>query len=276
MTVDPSALQAARLALATLTLTWPMLAAAADTTLTRRAPATAVRYEPTERCSTHMEDADPTPGCRRCRDAQRSHDRWTANLERRDAQLRDEREDRDRAERFWALPSTKPPADLDVLDVRTSVLQAMHTSVLLARSDLAPWAGHDGLVDIPGGPPRHITARTVGTASVWLANVLEYLDSAAAAIAGELTPAGRDVHQVLQLDPDELWRPMGTARCPACRQRSLYRWTASGDRRAWTRECRAQLTDGPDLRSVPCLCRGATCPCGRPAARSGSRHLWPA
>ena len=272
-TDDPSALQAARLALATLTLTWPMLAAAADTTLPRRAPATTGRYEPDERCSTHMEDDDPRPGCRRCRDAQRNHDRWQGNLDRRDAQLRAEREDRDATERYRALPSTRPPADLDVLDVRTSVLQALHTSVLLARSDLAPWLGHQGLA-IPGGPPRHITARTIGTATMWLANVLEHTAGAAAAIASELQPASIHVHQVLGLDPDELWKPLGTSRCPVCRQRALYRWTASPDRRAWTRECRALLPDGE--RSKPCLCRGTTCPCERPGARSGSRHLWPA
>lgn len=273
MTVDPSALQAARLALATLTLTWPMLAAAADTTLTRRTPASAVRYEPTERCSTHMEDDDRPDDCRRCRDAQRSRDRWTASLERRDAQLRAEREDRDATERYRALANTRPPADLDVIDVRTNVLQALHTSVLLTRSDLAPWLGRRGLA--LGEPPRRVTARTIGAASSWLADALEHTAGAPAAIADELQTPVERVHQVLGLDADEPWKALGTARCPACRQRSLYRWTASDDRRAWTRECRALFTDGPD-RSKPCTCTGPACLCARPGARSGSRHLWPA
>ena len=274
VTVDPTALQTARLAIATITLTWPMLAAAADTTLTRRAPASGVRWEPATRCHTHQdEDEAPPPSCRRCAEASRSHDRWESDLAQRDAQLRAEREDRDRAERFWALPSTRPPADLDILDVRGHVLKALHTSLLLARSDLGPWLGKRGLA-ITAQPPNAVTPHTIGAAVGWLQAVLDHTAGAPAAITAELAPAVRRVHQVLDLDPDEHWRSLGTARCPACRQRALYRWTASTDRRAWTRECRALITDGE--RTKPCTCRGASCPCARPGARNGSRHLWPA
>jgi hypothetical protein len=234
VTVDPSALQTARLALAQIATTWPMLAGAADTTLTRR---TAVSVPlSAERAAL------------------------------RDATLRAEREDRDRTERYRALASTRPPADLDVVDVRTNVLQVVHTSVLLARSDLAPWLGHRGLA-VPYEPPRRVTPTTIATATSWLADVLEHTGgTTAAAIGSELRPAVRRVHQVLGMDPDAAWRAMGTSRCPACRQRALYRWTDSPDRRAWTHECR-----NPD-----CVCAGAGCPCGRDGARSGSRHLWQA
>lgn len=276
MTIDPSALQAARLALATLTLTWPVLAAAADTTLTRRPIASAVRHEPAERCRAHAGDDELPAGCPGCFDAWRRHDHWADRRAQRDEQLRLEREDRDRTERYRALLSTRPPADLDVLDVRTNVLQVLHTSVLLARSDLGPWLGRRGLA-VTTEPPRRVTPGTIGAASRWLADVLEHTAAAPSAIAEELQPAVRRVQALpmLGLDPDDGWHSLGTARCPGCRQRALYRWTASPDRRAWTRECRALLAVDPARPPRPCLCAGAGCPCGRPGARPGSRHLWP-
>jgi hypothetical protein len=233
VTVDPTALQTARLALATIATTWPTLAGAADTTLTRR---TAVTVPLTaERAAL------------------------------RDAGLRAEREDRDRTERYRALASTRPPCDLDVVDVRTNVLQVVHTSVLLARSDLAPWLGRRGTT--LGMPPRRVTVSSIHSATRWLADALDHTGgSTAASIGAELRPAARRVHQVLGIDPDTGWTAMGTSRCPACRQRALYRWADSPDRRAWTRECR-----NPD-----CVCTGAGCPCGRDGARAGSRHLWQA
>jgi hypothetical protein len=228
VTVDPTALQTARLALATIDTTWPMLAGAADTTLTRR---TAVSVPLTaERAAL------------------------------RDAGLRAEREDRDRTERYRALASTRPPCDLDVVDVRTNVLQVVHTSVLLARSDLRTTLAAQEA-------PRRVTPLTIGAAVSWLANALAYTSgTTAAAIGQELRPAARRVHQVLGIDPDAAWRPMGTSRCPACRQRALYRWADSPDRRAWTREC----------RNPECTCTGPACPCARVGARAGSRHLWQA
>lgn len=236
MTVDPTALQQARIAVAQLGAAWPELAAAADTTLTRRTVVTVPLDE--ERA-----------------------------LER-DAQLRAERADRDRAERFWALPSTRPPADLDVVDVRTNVCQVLHTAVLFARSNLAPWLGHRG-VTLPE-PPRRITPAVAVYATQWLADALDHTGgTTAAAIAQELHPAVRRVQAVLQHDPDDGWHPMGTTRCPACRQRALYRWADSPDRRAWTRECRGLVDD------KPCTCAGGSCRCRRAGARAGSRHLWP-
>lgn len=230
MTVDPTALQTARLALATIATTWPMLAGAADTTLSRRTAVTV-----------------PLDAAR-------------AAL--RDAGLRAERADRLATERYRALPSTRPPADLDVVDVRTNVLQTVHTSVLLARSDLAPWLGHGGVT--LGTPPRRVTVSSIHSATSWLADALDHTGgTTAAAIGSELGPAVRRIFKVLQLDPDEDWRAMGTMRCPACGQKTLYRWAASDDRRAWTIEC----------RNDTCRCAGPTCPCGRPGARTGSRHL---
>lgn len=234
MTADPSALQQARLALAQIALSWPQLARAADTTLSRR---TAVSVPLTaERAAI------------------------------RDAGLRAEREDRERTERYRALVSTRPPVDLDVVDVRTNVLQVVHTSLLLARSDLAPWLGKRGLA-VPYEPPRRVTPVTIATASRWLADVLEHTGSTtAASIATELQPAAARAYQVLGADPETSWTAMGTSRCPACKQRALYRWADSPDQRAWTREC----------RNPSCECSGATCPCGRAGARAGSRHLWQA
>jgi hypothetical protein len=264
VTVDPTALQTARLALATIAATWPMLAGAADTTLTRRT-AVSDRYEPRTRCHKHAGDPDLDDDCGNCATAQTNHDRWENHQAARDAELRAERQDRDSTERYRALPSTRPPADLDVVDVRTNVLQTVHTSVLLARSDLAPWLGRLGTT--LGTPPRRVTVSSIYSATRWLADALDHTGgTTAAAIGTELRPAVERVHQVLGIDPDSAWRPMGTSRCPACRQRALYRWTDSPDRRAWTREC----------RNPECECAGATCPCGRDGARSGSRHLWQA
>lgn len=263
MTVDPSALQTARLALATIAATWPMLAGAADTTLSRRT-AVSDRYEPRTACTKHAADPDPD-GCEHCATAQRSHDRWQQALDDRDAGLRAEREDRDRAERFWALPATTPPADLDVLEVRTNVLQVVHTSLLLARSDLAPWLGRTGVA--LGEPPRRVTPATISAATAWLGDALEHTGgTTAAAIGSELGAAVKRVQAVamLGLDPDDGWHAMGTSRCVACRQRALYRWAEGADRRAWTREC----------RNPACTCTGAQCPCARDGARPGSRHLW--
>lgn len=261
MTADPSAVQTARLALATIAATWPMLAGAADTTLSRRT-AVSDRYEPRTACTKHA--ADPDPACEHCATAQRSHDRWQQALDDRDAAFRAERDDRERTERFWALPSTRPPADLDVLEVRTNVLQVVHTSVLLARSDLAPWLGHQGLA-IRYGPPRRVTPDTIAVALAWVADALDYASGLTALVIGSGLRAAADrVHQVLGVDPDDGWHAMGTSRCPACRQRALYRWADGDDRRAWTRECR-----NPD-----CSCTGAGCPCARDGARPGSRHLW--
>ncbi len=265
MTADPSAVQTARLALAQIAATWPMLAGAADTTLTRRT-AVSDRYEPRTACTKHAAAPDPD-GCEHCATAQRSHDRWQQALDDRDAAFRAERDDRDRTERFWALPSTRPPADLDVIDVRTNVLQVVHTSLLLARSDLAPWLGRYGTAF--GTPPRRVTVTTIYSATRWLADVLDFTGgTTAAAIALELGAAVTRVRAVamLGLDPDDGWHAMGTSRCPACRQRALYRWADGPDRRAWTREC----------RNDDCTCAGAGCPCARDGARPGSRHLWPA
>lgn len=233
MTVDPTALQHARLALAQIALSWPQLARAADTTLSRRT-AVSVALSPEK-----------------------------AAL--RDAGLRAEREDRDRTERFWALASTRPPVDLDVVDVRTNVLQVVHTSLLLARSDLAPWLGRHGVT--LGEPPRRVTPTTFGVSTWWLAECLDHVGGiTAASIALELQPAAARAYQVLGADPEASWTAMGTSRCPACRQRALYRWADGDDRRAWTREC----------RNPECECSGANCPCGRAGARAGSRHLWQA
>jgi hypothetical protein len=233
VTVDPTALQHARLALAQIALSWPQLAGAADTTLSRRTAVT-VPLSPEK-----------------------------AAL--RDAGLRAEREDRERTERFWALASTRPPVDLDVVDVRTNVLQTVHTSVLLARSDLAPWLGRYGVAF--GEPPRRVTPVTILRAASWLGDVLDHTGgTTAASIALELQPAAERAYDVLQADPEASWTAMGTSRCPSCRQRALYRWADGDDRRAWTREC----------RNPECECSGATCPCGRAGARAGSRHLWQA
>lgn len=230
---DPTAERHARLALAQIALSWPQLAEAADTTLSRRT-AVSVALSPEK-----------------------------AAL--RDAGLRAEREDRERTERYRALASTRPPVDLDVVDVRTNVLQTVHTSVLLARSDLAPWLGKRGVT--LGEPPRRVTPTTIDAASRWLADALEHTGGiTAASIAVELQPAAVRAYQVLGADPETSWTAMGTSRCPACRQRALYRWAEGCDRRAWTREC----------RNPACECSGANCPCGRAGARAGSRHLWQA
>lgn len=264
MTVDPSALQQARLSIATIALAWPQLAAAADTTLTRRT-AVSDRYEPRTRCHKHAKDLDLPDDCGNCGTAQATHDRWEDRKAARDAELRAEREDRDATERYRALASTRPPADLDVVDVRTNVLQTIHTSVLLARSDLAPWLGRLGTAF--GTPPRRVTVSSIYSATRWLADALDHTGgSTATRIAGELHPAVHRVQQVLGLDPDDGWQAMGTSRCPYCRQRGLYRWAVGGDRRAWTREC----------RTATCMCLGEDCPCGRAGARAGSRHLWQA
>jgi hypothetical protein len=261
VTVDPSALQDARLALAMLALSWPQLAGAADTTLSRR---TAVHdhYEPRTRCHKHAKDPDLDDDCGNCATAQTNHDRWEDRKAARDAELRAERQDRDATERYRALPSTRPPADLDVVAVRTNVCQAVHTSLLLARSDLAPWLGRHGVT--LGEPPRRVTPTTFGVSTWWLAECLDHTSgTTAASIALELRPAAERVYKVLRLDPDEDWRAMGTTRCPACGQKTLYRWAASPDRRSWTIEC----------RNDTCRCTGPTCPCGRAGARTGSRHL---
>jgi hypothetical protein len=265
VTVDPTALQHARLALAQITLSWPQLARAADTTLSRRTPVSGTHHgEPATRCRKHAADLDAPDSCEHCATAQRNHDRWENHQAARSAELQAEQYDRDHTERYRALPSTRPPVDLDVLDVRTNVLQTVHTSVLLARSDLAPWLGHRGLA-VPHEPPRRVTPTTIAVASRWLADVLEYTGGpAAASIAAELQPAAARAYQVLGADPEASWAAMGTSRCPGCKQRSLYRWADSPDRRAWTREC----------RNPACECAGATCPCGRAGARTGSRHLW--
>lgn len=230
---DPTALQHARLALAMIALSWPQLAEAADTTLSRR---TAVSVPLTaERAAI------------------------------RDAGLRAEREDRERTERYRALASTRPPVDLDVVDVRTNVLQTVHTSVLLARSDLAPWLGRYGTIF--GTPPRRVTVSSIYSATSWLGDAVDFLgDTTVASIATELQPAAVRAYQVLGADPETSWTAMGTSRCPGCRQRALYRWADGDDRRAWTREC----------RNPACECSGANCPCGRAGARAGSRHLWQA
>lgn len=225
---DPTALQHARLALAQIALSWPQLARAADTTLSRR---TAVSVPlSAERAAI------------------------------RDAGLRAEREDRDRTERYRALASTRPPVDLDVVDVRTNVLQTVHTSLLLARSDLRNHAAVHRA-------PRRVTPHTIAAATAWLAEALERTSGAtAASVAAELRPAAERAYQVLGVDPETSWTAMGTSRCPACRQRALYRWADGPDQRAWTREC----------RNPACECSGANCPCGRAGARAGSRHLWQA
>ncbi len=239
MTADPTALQQARIAVAVLAAAWPELAAAADTTLTRRTPTIRHYTEEQQEIRTAF----------------------------RDLLARAERADRDATERYRALPATLPPADLDVVDVRTNVLQTLHTAVLLARSSLSPWLGRRGVT--LGEPPRQVTAAVALSTTRWLADALDHTNGATpAAIASELRPAVRRVQQVLQHDPDDGWKPMGATRCPACRQRALYRWTASSDRRAWTRECRA-LVD-----AKPCLCLGRTCPCKRPDAQPHTRHLW--
>lgn len=227
---DPTALQTARLALAQIALSWPQLAEAADTTLSRR---TAVSVPLTaERAAI------------------------------RDAGLRAEREDRERTERFWALASTRPPVDLDVVDVRTNVCQVVHTSLLFARSDLRRLIGAAEHV------PRRVNPATLVEAITWLANALDWVGDAGTpgAIASELRPAAVRAYQVLGADPETSWTAMGTSRCPACKQRALYRWADGGDRRAWTREC----------RNPACECSGANCPCARAGARAGSRHLWQA
>jgi hypothetical protein len=237
VTVDPTALQHARLALAQIALSWPQLAKAADTTLSRRTPTT--RHLTAEQLADLAVD--------------------------RDRLARAEREDRDATERYRALPSTRPPADLDVVDVRTNVCQVVHTSLLLARSDLAPWLGRAGVT--LGEPPRRVTPARLTEATLWLADGLGHTGgTTAASVALELRPAAERAYQVLGADPEASWTAMGTSRCPRCRQRSLYRWADSPDRRAWTREC----------RNPECECTGATCPCGRAGARAGSRHLWQA
>lgn len=262
MTVDPTALLHARLALAQIALSWPQLARAADTTLSRRAPSSAVHHaEPATRCRKHADDPDTTDGCEHCATAQRNHDRWENHQAARSAELQAERADRDATERYRALPSTRPPVDLDVVDVRTNVCQVVHTSLLLARSDLRT------VLAIHGEPPRRVTPASLLSATLWLADVLAHTSgTTAASVALELRPAAERAYQVLGADPETSWTAMGTSRCPACRQRALYRWADGPDRRAWTREC----------RNPACECSGANCPCGRAGARAGSRHLWQA
>lgn len=178
----------------------------------------------------------------------------------RDEDLRAERADRDAAIGYRALAAEPAPVNLAVVDAELMAGEQLRELHWTLRSDLRHWGRY--LRPWPGATDQRCT---------WLT---EYLEHAGADLVDQ---AAKDLRQVAhtiagavghQLADD--WRTSGK-RCPCCGQRAITIWDLSSDRREHTRECTGQTDDGR-----PCRCAGPDCDCGRPGARAGTRHLWPA
>lgn len=233
MTVDPTALQTARLSCGQIRALWPMLGDARTSRITRPSVALSGRAAAS-----------------------------------RDADLRAERADRDTVVGYRALAASPAPVSLAVVDAEIETLSVVTATIWAVRSDLRQWSR--AVPDVP----HSLEGKTA-----WLTDML---DATAAGIvdqaADDLSSTARRLAGAVGLSLHDGWRA-SARRCPACRQRALHTWDASVDPREWTVECRGELLvdDRPDhTRTTPCRCTGDTCPCARPGARKGSRHLWPA
>jgi hypothetical protein len=227
--VDPTALQAARLACGHLRVTWPLLADLRDASSARTVRSSA-------------------PLSARAKEA-------------RDELLRAERADRGATLTYRALAPSPAPANLAVLDAEREAHTAIVATIWAVRSDLRQWSG---LVPaIPEGVAGKLT---------WITRML---DGTAAGVvdqaAVDLTAAARRLASATGTRLDDDWTAVGR-RCPACGQKALYRWAQSTSRLEWATECRAEIPG--DRGTIPCRCAGDPCPCQRPGARPGTRHLW--
>lgn len=226
--IDPTSLQAARLAVGHIRHTWPRLAGDRDT--------------PTR--STHGAISERAAAAR-------------------DAELRAERADREATTKYVALRPTPALANLAVVDAQIETLAAITAAAWAIRSDLRQWSRAIPAIPAPvDGKLTWLTGMLAATAPEVVDQAARDLHHAAGRLAGA---AG------LRLDDD--WHPAG--RCPTCGLRALYAWRESTDPREWTVECRGEPLDDRE-RPHPCRCAGPSCPCQRPGARAGSRHLWPA
>lgn len=229
MTVDPSALQTARLSIGQIRLCWPMLGDARTTRVSRPHVALSGRAAAT-----------------------------------RDADLRAERADRDSTTTYRALAASPAPVRLEVVDAERNAVEALTALHWTIRSDLRQWQRY--LVPWPTGIQQRLT---------WLTTMLDATSAAAVDQAAEELPRiARTLAAAVGHQLADDWKPT-SRRCPSCGQRALSRWDASPDRREHTVECTGETYDEERDRNVPCRCAGDGCPCGRPGARAGSKHLWP-
>jgi hypothetical protein len=238
-TVDPTALQAARLAIGHLRVTWPLLGDLRDASSARTVRSSA-------------------PLSARAREA-------------RDELLRAERADRGATLTYRALAPSPAPANLQLLDAEVETLATVGATAWAIRSDLREWTrGRHGVRHIPAIP------HDVDGKLSWLTTGLDYTSPAVVdQAAADLTAAARRLASATGTRLDDDWRGSGK-RCPACGLRALWTWRRSPVKGEATVECRGEPTDPDSGRSTPCRCRGDDCPCGRPGARPGTRHLWPA
>lgn len=178
----------------------------------------------------------------------------------RDEDLRAERADRDAAIAYRALAASPAPLALAVLDAENEAITLLADLTWRIRSDLRQWS------TVLETPPTDVDGRLT-----WLTTHLaDTTPELVATAAGELRTAARAVMAAAGHQDADDWRPSGK-RCPVCGQRSIQVWDLSHNRLEHTRECTGQHDDGK-----PCRCTGTDCPCERPGARPGSRHLWPA
>jgi hypothetical protein len=231
--VDPTALQAARLACGHLRVTWPLLGDLRDAASARTVRSTA-------------------PLSARAREA-------------RDELLRAERADRASTLTYRALAPSPAPANLALLDAEGDAHTTIVATIWAVRSDLRQWSRH-----VPAIP------ETLDGKLSWLTAMLD--GSSARVVdqaAQDLTTAARRLAAATRTRLDDDWHGSGK-RCPACGLRALWTWRQSPVRGEATIECRGEPSDPQTGRSAPCRCRGDDCPCDRPGARAGTRHLWPA
>lgn len=120
MTVDPSALQTARLSVGQIRLCWPMLDDARTTRVTRPTMALSGRAAAS-----------------------------------RDADLRAERADRDAATTYRALAASPAPLNLAVVDVERQAVESLTAVQWTIRSDLRQWQRY--LVPWPTGIEQRLT-----------------------------------------------------------------------------------------------------------------------
>jgi hypothetical protein len=231
--VDPTALQAARLAIGHIRVCWPLLDDLRDASSART-----------------VRTGGPLTA--RAREA-------------RDELLRAERADRATTLTYRASAPSPAPANLALLDAEVEVLATIGATTWAIRSDLRQWSRTVPV--IPASVDGKLT---------WLTTML---DGTAAGVvdqaAADLTAAARRLAGATGTRLDDDWRATGR-RCPACGLRALHAWRQSPQPAEWTVECRGEPTDPHSGRTAACRCRGADCPCARPGARAGTRHLWPA
>lgn len=120
MTVDPTALQTARLSIGQIRLCWPMLGDARTTRVTRPSVALSGRAAAS-----------------------------------RDADLRAERADRDAATTYRALAASPAPVRLEVVDAERNAVEALTALQWTIRSDLRQWSKL--LVPWPTGVEQRLT-----------------------------------------------------------------------------------------------------------------------